>query len=92
MPRYGIAPQLSSHWYPDGWAPDESDRDDCCFACRRGTKEIGHFPCANPDCHCHEQDTETRGINRSGDVDHPVEGLGREDKLGPQTGAEGVRK
>ena len=85
MPRYGIAPQLSSHWFPQG-TPHEVSSHHC------GKCMNPFLSGADCSCACHATPTETRGINRSSAVNHPVEGLGREDKLGPQTGTEGVRK
>lgn len=32
--------------------------DRCCAACRRGTRELGQFPCgAHGRCECHRKET-----------------------------------
>lgn len=50
MPRYGIAPQLSSHWFPQGSAHESPD------VCKRGCcwSPYGHSSAA-VGCHCHEE-------------------------------------
>ena len=78
---HNIAPPIGNRWYPQGHVAE------------RGSHHCGK--CMNPflsgadcSCHCHTAPTETRGINRSGDVNHPVEGLGRDNMKTPVAGAE----
>lgn len=37
---------------------EERTDGDCCTACRRGTRELGSFPCGrNRNCTCHRKAT-----------------------------------
>ena len=81
MPRYGIAPQLSSHWFPQG-TPHEVSSHHC------GKCMNPFLSGADCSCRCHATPTETRGINRSGDFRVMVGQSDDGNKLGPQTGAQ----